>query len=90
MKKLTEQEIIETVNGIFQEVFELDAEKLTPEATLFDELGLDSLDAVDLVAGLQDKFGVSLRNDERVRAVRKLQDVYTLVATIQEEMSAAT
>jgi len=89
MKKLTEVEIIETVNGIFCEVFELDAEKLTPDAKIFEELGLDSLDAVDLVAGLQEKFGVSLRNDERVRAVRTLSDVYALVAKIQDEMTAA-
>ena len=87
MKKLTEQEIIETVNGIFNEVFELDMERLTPDATLFDGLGLDSLDAVDLVAGLQEKFNVSLRNDERVRAVRTLSDVYALVAKIQDEMN---
>jgi len=88
MSKPTEQEIIKTVNGIFQEVFELDAEKLTPDATLFDQLGLDSLDAVDLVAGLQERFGVSLRNDERVRAVRTMRDVYALVNTILDEMSA--
>jgi acyl carrier protein len=88
MKKLTEQEIIETVNGIFAETFELDAEKLTPDAKIFEELGLDSLDAVDLVAGLQEKFNVSLRNDERVRAVRTLSDVYALVAKLQDEMTA--
>ena len=85
MKRLTEQEIIETVNGIFSEVFELDAAKLTPEAKLFDELGLDSLDAVDMMANLQERFKVSLRNDERVRAVRTLSDVYALVKTIQDE-----
>ena len=86
MKKPTEQEIIETVNRIFQEVFEMDAAKLTPDATLFDELGLDSLDAVDLVANLQERFGVSLRNDERIRAVRTMRDVYALVNTILDEM----
>ena len=88
MKKLTEQEIIETVNGIFRDVFEIDAVRLTPEAKLFDDLGLDSLDAVDMMANLQERFEVSLRNDERVRAVRTLADVYALVKTIQEEMNA--
>ena len=88
MKKLTEQEIIETVNNIFSEVFEIDMEKLTPEAKLFDDLGLDSLDAVDMMANIQSRFGVSLRNDERVRAVRTLKDVYGLMKTIQEEVSS--
>ena len=85
MKKMTGREIIETVNGLFCEVFELGAERLAPDAKLFEELGLDSLDAVDLVAGLQEKFGVSLRNDERVRAVRTLADVYALVKAVQDE-----
>ena len=88
MKKLTEQEIIETVNGIFSEVFELPDTKLTPDAKLFDDLGLDSLDAVDMVANLQERFKVSLRNDERIRAVRTLADIYKLVATIQDELGA--
>jgi acyl carrier protein len=89
MKKLTEQEIIETVNGIFSEVFEIDPEKLTPDARLFDQLGLDSLDAVDMMANLQEQFKVSLRNDERVRAVRTLSDVYELVKTLQDENISA-
>ena len=86
MKKLTEQEIIETVNGIFSEVFELDAARLTPDTRLFDDLGLDSLDAVDMVANLQERFNISLRNDERVRTVRTLGNVYALVNTIQDEL----
>lgn len=86
MKKLTEQEIIETVNDIFGEAFELDAARLTPDAKLFDDLGLDSLDAVDLVANLQERFNVTLRNDERVRAVRTLSDVYALVISLQDEL----
>ena len=88
MKKLTEQEIVETVNGIFKDVFELSDDKLTPDAQLFDDLGLDSLDAVDMVANLQERFGVSLRNDERIRAVRTLADIYKLVATMQDELGA--
>lgn len=87
MKKLTEQEIVETVNGIFKDVFEIGDDKLTPDAKLFDDLGLDSLDAVDMVASLQERFGVSLRNDERIRAVRTLADIYTLVKIIQDELN---
>lgn len=86
MKRLTEQEIIDTVNGIFSEVFEIEAARLTPDARLFDDLGMDSLDAVDMVANLQERFDVSLRNDERIRAVRTLGDVYALVKTIQDEL----
>ena len=88
MKKLSEQEIIAAVNGIFNDIFELDEPRLTPDAKLFDDLGLDSLDAVDMVANLQERTGISLRNDERVRNVRTLADVYALVAALQSESAA--
>ena len=39
---------------------ELDPADLAPEKTFFDDLGLDSLDMVDLMIGLQRKFGISL------------------------------
>ena len=50
---MTEQEIIEITNKVFEESFELEKEKLKPEAHIFTDLGLDSLDIVDLVAALQ-------------------------------------
>ncbi len=82
------EEIITLTNEVFAQEFELEKEKLVPEAQLFDDLGLDSLDVVDLIVGLQQKFDVSIRDDERIRSIRTLQDVHEFVYTIQEEMAA--
>jgi len=77
-------EIIERVNEVFLDDFEIEPEQLRPEANLFLELGLDSLDVVDLVVALQKKFSVSIRDDERIRDIRTLEDLYTFIETISE------
>jgi len=74
------QKIIETV----AEEFELDPGQLTPEATLYDDLGLDSLDAVDLVVVLEKAFGVKLANEEKVKAVRTVNDLFELIISLQD------
>jgi acyl carrier protein len=81
---MTEQEIIEITNRVFEESFELEKEKLKPEAQIFTDLGLDSLDIVDLVAALQKNFGVNMRNEEEIRNIRTLQDVYNFISAIKE------
>jgi acyl carrier protein len=49
---------------------------------------LDSLDTVDLVVAIQKKFGVQVRDDERVRSIRTLADVYQFIETIYNEKKA--
>ncbi len=75
-------EVIRRVNGVLVEDFELEEESLTPDADLYEDLELDSLDSVDLVAGLEREFGVKIdrqANEETVRSMRTLQDVYDFV-----------
>ena len=85
MQSLTEEQVIEKVNEIFCETFEIAPARLVPEVRVFEDLGLDSLDAVDLVAALQTALGVRLRDSERVRTVRTLADVYALVLAVKNE-----
>ena len=86
---MTDSELIQVVNKVFAESFEIPPEKLIPEAHLFTDLGLDSLDMVDLVALMQKRFGIKIRDDERVRAVRTLQDLYNYLIAIQSEHQIA-
>jgi acyl carrier protein len=86
---VTEQEIIETVNKVFEESFEKDRDLLKPGAHIFNDLGLDSLDIVDLVVALQKSFGIRIREEEKVRDIRTLQDIYQFILEIKnrEEVS---
>jgi acyl carrier protein len=79
---MTESELIQTVNGIFVDSFEIPPERLTPNAEIFADLGLDSLDMVDLIAAIQKKFNTQVRPDERVMAIRTLQNLYDYLKTI--------
>lgn len=75
------EEVCRAVNGVLHEGFEIPVEKLVPTATLFSDLGLDSLDAVDLLVNLEDRLKIKV-DVERLKAVRSLQDVYQLVADL--------
>jgi acyl carrier protein len=82
---MTDSELIQAVNDVFADSFEIPREKLLPEAQIFTDLGLDSLDVVDLVAAIQKRFNVQVRDDERVRSIRTLQDLYNYLIMIRNE-----
>ncbi len=84
-EKMTEQEIIGIINTVFEETFEIEREKLRPEAHIFTGLGLDSLDIVDLVAALQKSFGINIRNEEEVRKIRTMQDIYSFIVNLDKK-----
>ena len=82
---MTKQEIIGIVNEVFEAYFEIERERLLPEANIFEDLELDSLDIVDLVVAMQEKFKVRIRDDERIRSIRTLGDVYRFVLALKGE-----
>jgi acyl carrier protein len=82
---MIEQGIINKINKVFEESFEIEKERLVPQAHIFTDLGLDSLDIVDLVVALQNAFGVKIRNEEKVRDIRTLQDIYQFISSLKTE-----
>lgn len=77
---LSRPELQQKICQIMAEMFEIPLEKLTGEAKLFEELGLDSIDAVDLVVKVQELTG--RRVDEAdLRRVRTVHDVVNIVET---------
>ena len=84
---MTREEIVEAVNAAFEEM-EIPREELTPEKEFFKDLGLDSLDMVDLMISLQRKFGVQLRQNEEIKKVRTLGDVYDFFEKNQAMLTA--
>lgn len=81
---MTEQEmIIAMTNEVFVESFEIEEGLLQPHMHLFDDLDLDSLDIVDLVVALQQKFGVQIRNEERIKEIRSLGDIYDFILSLK-------
>lgn len=83
---MTREEIIEAVNAAFEDM-EIPAEELTPEKEFFKDLGLDSLDMVELMISLQRKFGIQLRQNEEIKKVRTLKDIYDFFEKMDAERS---
>lgn len=86
---MTDNEIIEVINQSLIKEFELDPGTMTPEAHLVENLGFDSLDFVDVVVVLQQAFGVTLREEPRVREVRTLGDLHRLVIEKKHELEGS-
>ncbi len=57
-------EIIEKINGFLVEEFEVEPEKIAPDANLRDTLELDSLDYIDLVVVIESNFGFKVRPED--------------------------
>lgn len=59
---------------ILVEMFELERDKVTPGAHLYDDLGIDSIDAVDLIVRLRDEIGQKVA-PETFKEIRTVDDV---------------
>lgn len=78
---MTETEILERIRAIFSENFAIDPARVTPEAHLFDDLDLDSIDAVDLAIKLQEMTGRRIK-PEAFKSVRTVGDVIGAVEAL--------
>jgi acyl carrier protein len=76
---MTEKEIIDLINTSLAEEFELDLDVMVPEATLFEDLELDSLDMVDMVIVLESAFKFKMREETAIRQIRTLGDIHEFV-----------
>ena len=78
---MVDERVRSLVDAALIEEFELDAAQLRPEAHLVDDLELDSLDSVDLIAAIERAFGTKV--DERsARRLRTVGDVYAFCAAL--------
>jgi len=61
---MTRQEVFEHVKGILVETLSVDEEKVTMEARFQEDLETDSLDLVELVMTMEEKFGIKISDEE--------------------------
>ena len=71
---MTKNELFDRIVTILHDSFEIEPARITPEARLYDDLDIDSIDAVDLIVQLKPMLGGNLR-PEAFKAVRTVQDV---------------
>lgn len=78
--KTKKDEIFDRAKVILVELFELDEEQIVPEAKLFEDLDIDSIDVVDMMIELK-KFGSATITPEHFKHVKTLQDVVDVLAS---------
>ncbi len=86
---MTDRDIIELCNKTLAEEFELDPANLTPETRFYEDLELDSLDAVDMIVALEQAFGRKLRDNEALRAIRTVGDLHVYLLRLAKAPAEA-
>ena len=81
---ISEANIESQLQHYLVEMFEVSPEQITREARLFEDLDLDSIDAVDLIVKLQDLTGRKF-NPEEFKSVRTVGDLFDRVLVISHE-----
>jgi acyl carrier protein len=72
------EDIENKINGFLMEEFEIEGSKISPGAHLKNDLGLESLDFVDIAVIVQKEFGLTLKGEE-MTAIRTLQNLYDYI-----------
>ena len=72
------REILAGLAEIFEEFVNVDPSDVKPEASLADDLTIDSLSMVEIIVSAQDEFSVEIP-DEQLKHLRTVQDVISYV-----------
>jgi len=72
------EEIIKKINQLLIEEIEIDESQISPSADLKKDLGIDSLDFVDLFVIIEHNFGFKMKAEE-MSDIKKLDDFYAYV-----------
>ena len=78
---LTRDEIFTALSDALEDMFEIPPTDISLSATLFEDLDLDSIDAVDLVIKLQQLTGKKI-SPEDFKTVRTVGDIVDQVAAL--------
>ncbi len=70
--------IIQKINNLLVEEFEVAPESITPDASLKETLDLDSLDYIDLIAITESNFGCKVKPED-FNAIATFRDFYNYI-----------
>jgi acyl carrier protein len=76
---MSDEDILSRLKEMLHETFEIEPARVKPDAHLFTDLELDSIDAVDLAIQVQDMTGLRIKPED-FKSVRTVGDV---IATVQ-------
>jgi len=75
---MDKEHIIKTINRLLIEEFEIEEAVISPGARLKDDLGLESLDFVDIAVIVKKEFGITLKGEE-VTTIKTMGNLYDYI-----------
>jgi acyl carrier protein len=85
----THEEILESLKRIAAETADLDASQVSVTASLRNDLGLDSLDMIDVITSIEDELGIRL-TDVEASKIETITDFVNALYNAQRRVAAAT
>ncbi|MCR4942545.1 MAG: acyl carrier protein [Campylobacter sp.] len=76
---MSEEAIFEILQKALVELFEIPKEKISLQARIYEDLDIDSIDAIDLVDYVKKQTGYKMQAND-FKEVRTLQDIVSVVA----------
>jgi acyl carrier protein len=85
----TDQGVLyQEITALLVQLFDLSPDQITPDARLYEDLELDSIDAVDMVVHLQKQTGQKVK-PEVFKSVRTVQDVVQVVEQLLQDKQSS-
>jgi acyl carrier protein len=79
---MSEQEIFDKIKEVLIEEFEVEEKIITKEASFYEDMGLDSLDAIDLVVSLNNIYNIEVDN----RDVEEIRNIQQLIEVVKKNL----
>ncbi len=70
--------VFEKVRALLAEQLDIEENSITPESLLVEDLGADSLDAIDIVMSVEDEFKIEVP-DEIIEKIESVNDIVSYV-----------
>ncbi len=70
--------VFEKVRSIVAKTLNIEESKIELETSLVNDLGADSIDAVEIIMELEDEFGIEF-DDEATQSVQKISDIVAYI-----------
>ena len=80
---MNSEQILEMVTSILVAEFEIDEADITPEANIYEDLDIDSIDVVDLIVRLKSETGKTI-NPEAFKQVRTIDDLVKAIDKLMQ------
>ena len=80
----TKEQLFEEQKKIFSDLFELDPDDIQLDSNLYEDLDLDSIDAIDMVIKLQEVTGKRFKPED-FKSVRTVQDIIDITYELLSE-----